>query len=439
MLPTILSRCQRFDLRRVEPDVLARHLGNVASAEGALLEADGLALIARAAEGSVRDGLSLLDQAIVQADRGQVVGAAVVRDMLGLADRAQTIALFEAVMRGQAAEALQGFRVLYGFGADPAQVVGDLLEHAHAASVAKALGPDVLGLPGDQAARLAAIGAQASAGVLSRVWQMLLKAHEEVRRAPDPAAAVEMALIRLCYAADLPGPEEALKTIASGEPPVRLGAASSPPSGGERTSMRVGAAAPARPPQRQVQSQASLSQANLSQASLPQDSLPQPSRPQANLRPASDAVQQTMLQSFADVLGLIEARRDVTLKLDVEKYVRLIDFTPLSASRPGVITFEPAPGAPSNLPQRLSGRLKEWTGQRWMMDLQVGGQESALERERREEVEAKTRIEQDPFVLSVMDAFPGTEVVAIRKIAQPQASPVGSASDDEGSDGDDTP
>ena len=215
---TILSRCQRFDLRRVEPEVIIQNLVAIAEREGARIEAEGLTLIARAAEGSVRDAQSLLDQAIVQAEGGQTVTAAVVRDMLGLADRAQTIALFELAMRGRAGEAIEAFRTLYGFGADPVVVMLDLLEHAHGAAVAKALGPDALGLPKEQAARLAARGANASAGTLSRVWQMLLKAHDEARRAPDPKAAVEMALIRLCYAAELPGPEEALKALREGGP-----------------------------------------------------------------------------------------------------------------------------------------------------------------------------------------------------------------------------
>ena len=197
---TILSRTQRFDLRRVEPEVLIKHLEKVCAAEGALVETEGLALIARAAEGSVRDSLSLLDQALVQAERGQIVKAEVVRDMLGLADRAQTIALFESVLGGRTAEALEQFRTLYGFGADPVQVVSDLMEHAHGSTVAKTLGPDATRLPNDQAQRLAALGATVSAGSLSRVWQMLLKAFSEVRNAPDPAAAAEMAIVRLAYA-----------------------------------------------------------------------------------------------------------------------------------------------------------------------------------------------------------------------------------------------
>jgi DNA polymerase-3 subunit gamma/tau len=378
---TILSRCQRFDLRRVEPDILVKNLKAICQTEGALVEEEGLLLIARAAEGSVRDGQSLLDQAIVQAERGQTVTAAVIRDMLGLADRAQTIGLFEHVMRGDAGAALHAFRTLHGFGADPAVVLLDLLEHAHGASVAKAIGPDALTLPSDQAARLAAIGAAASAGTLARLWQMLLKAHEECRRAPDPAAACEMALIRLTYAADLPGPEEALKALQAGEPVGGGGRPSSSPTGGGGGS---GATAMAR----------ALSQ------------------PQSVAEPTT----QIVLQSLDDVMRLIEAKRDITLKLDLAKFARPVSF------RPGAIAFEPAPGAPSNLAQRLAVRLKEWTGQPWLVAAEGGGGgESLYEREQRERVAARKEIEADPFVQSVMQAFPGAEIVAVRQLATPQA------------------
>jgi DNA polymerase-3 subunit gamma/tau len=388
---TILSRCQRFDLRRVEPEVLVKHLEKIAAREGAVVDADGLALIARAAEGSVRDGLSLLDQAIVQTERGQPVAGEVVRDMLGLADRSQTIALFEAVMTGKAADALAGYRTLYGFGADPAQVVGDLLEHAHAASVGKTLGRDALSLPNAQAQRLTALGAQASAAGLARMWQMLLKAHDEVRRAPDPSAAVEMALIRLCYAASLPGPEEALKALQSGGSIPGMAAPPSSPSSPSAGPSASGGAGPLR-----------------AVAGGPPVA-------QGGVRALPQAVQRTVLQTFDDVLQLIDAKRDVTLKLDVERYVRLVDF------KPGVIAFEPAPGAPANLPQRLSGKLKEWTGQPWMMDIQTGGQETGYERDRREEADVRAAIESDPFVTAVRDAFPGAEIIGIRPLVAPEA------------------
>jgi DNA polymerase-3 subunit gamma/tau len=378
---TILSRTQRFDLRRVEPDVLVKHFGKIAAKEGAKVEEDGLALIARAAEGSVRDGLSLLDQAIVQGERGSTVTAAVVRDMLGLADRGQTIALFENVMSGKPGESLTGFRALWGFGADPAVVMLDLLDHCHASSVAKALGPDALSMPKEQAARLTAIGAQTSAGTLSRLWQMLLKAHDEVRRAPDAMAAAEMALIRLCYAADLPGPEEALKALRDGQP---VGGG----PGGGGGSVGGGGAGGA------VNAQARVMAAPAAQAA-------------------------PVLASFEDVVKLIAEKRDIGLRLDVEQYVRPISF------RPGAITFEPAPNAPGNLAGRLVRALKEWTGQPWLVAAEGGGgAESLLERQKREEREALASIKADPFVASVLDAFPGAEIVEVRKMMTPEAPPI---------------
>ncbi len=387
---TILSRCQRFDLRRVEPEVLVKNLEAICAQEGARVEPEGLALIARAAEGSVRDGQSLLDQAIVQAERGEIVSTAVVRDMLGLADRSQTIALFEHVMGGRTREAIEAFRTLYGFGADPVQVMLDLLEHVHGSSVARMLGPEALGLPSEQAARLTAIGAQASPAILSRQWQMLLKAHEEVRTAPQPVAAAEMALIRLCYAADLPSPEEALKALQRGDAPTAPPPTPAGPSGGGARAMAGGGSV------------------------------------QASLRPVAQPEGAALLQTFEDVVKLIDAKRDVTLKLDVERFVRLVDF------KPGVISFEPAPGAPANLSQRLSGRLREWTGQRWMMDLQVGGRESVRDRQLRQDAEQRTRLEADPFVVAMKEAFPGAEIVSVRhlEVDTPEALDDGAPAED---------
>jgi len=392
---TILSRCQRFDLRRVEPDVIVANLEKVSEAEGARVDGEGLMLIARAAEGSVRDAQSMLDQAIVQAEPGQTIGAAAIRDMLGLADRAQTIGLFEQVMRGEAGPAIETFRTLYGYGADPGQVMLDLLEHCHSASVARAVGPQALVLPKDQVARLTAVGAAVSPGVLSRLWQMLLRAADEVRRAPDAAAAVDMTLIRLAYAADLPGPEEALKRLQSGDVSAASsgGPGPSAPTGGNGGG--GGSAATAR----MIAPQA-------------QTSGPSPNP-----------------QSFDEVLALIDQRRDIALKLDVERYVRPISF------RPGAIEYEPAPGAPHNLAQRLVGRLREWTGQPWLIAQGGGGAESAWERQKREALEVRAEVEQDPFVRAVMDAFPGAEIVSVRTLPQPEAP--ATPADDEPDDDED--
>ncbi|MFN6981770.1 MAG: DNA polymerase III subunit gamma/tau, partial [Brevundimonas sp.] len=367
---TILSRCQRFDLRRVEPEILVDHLGRIAEREGMKIEQDALALISRAAEGSVRDGLSLLDQALVQAERGQMVKTETVRDMLGLADRSQTIALFESVMAGRTPEALENFRTLYGFGADPVQVTNDLLEHCHAASVAKMLGPNATRLPNDQAQKLAALGAAIPAATLSRTWQMLLKALDEVRRAPNPADAVEMAIVRLAYAADLPGPEEALKRLQSGEP---FGGGSAPRGGGSGGGGGTSAQLAARP--------------------VMAPALPDP-------------------QSFEQVVALIGEKREVGLQMDVERFVKPVSF------KPGAIVYESVEGAPVELARRLASRLREWTGRTWLIAANgQGGGETLIERQKKERAAEREKVEADPFIKAVLLAFPGAKLGEIKTIA----------------------
>lgn len=370
---TILSRCQRFDLRRVEPEVLVGHLERISGREGMTIESDALALIARAAEGSVRDGLSLLDQALVQGERGETVKTETVRDMLGLADRSQTIALFESIMAGRTPEALENFRTLYGYGADPVQVTNDLLEHCHAASVAKMLGPNATRLPNDQAQKLAALGAALSAGTLARVWQMLLKALDEVRRAPSPADAVEMAIVRLAYAADLPGPEEALKALRDGDPTAGGGGAG--PRGGGGGGGGGGASA----------------QLAVRQAVAP--ALPDP-------------------QTFEATVALIGEKREISLQMDVQRYVKPVAF------KPGAITYESAPGAPFDLARRLASRLKEWTGRTWLIAANgQGGGETLIEGEKRGRAAERAAVEADPFVMAVLEAFPGSVLGEIRTLA----------------------
>ena len=368
---TILSRCQRFDLRRVEPEILVEHLSRIAGKEGMKVEDDALALIARAAEGSVRDGLSLLDQALVQGERGETVKTEVVRDMLGLADRSQTIALFEQIMGGRTPEALETFRTLYGYGADPIQVTNDLLEHCHAASVAKMLGPNATRLPADQAKTLAAMGAAISAGTLSRTWQMLLKGLEEVRRAPSPADAVEMIIVRLAYAADLPSPEDALKRLQNGDSPVPgAGGPSRGGGGGGGGSSAALAPRPAAPP-----------------------ALPDP-------------------QTFEATVALIGQRREISLQMDVQRYVKPVSF------KPGAIVYESVEGAPIDLARRLASRLREWTGRTWLIAANgQGGGETLIEQEKRGRAEIRAEVEADPFVASIMAAFPGAVISDIRNLA----------------------
>lgn len=385
---TILSRCQRFDLRRVEPEILVEHLSRIADREGMKIEQDALALISRAAEGSVRDGLSLLDQALVQAERGQMVKTDTVRDMLGLADRTQTIALFESIMAGRTPEALENFRTLYGFGADPVQVTNDLLEHCHAASVAKMLGPNATRLPNDQAQKLTALGAAIPAATLSRTWQMLLKALDEVRRAPNPADAVEMAIVRLAYAADLPGPEEALKRLQSGDP---IGGGSAPRGGGGGGG--GGGAS-----------------AQLAARPVVQAALPAP-------------------QSFEQVVALIGDKREIGLQMDVERFVKPVSF------KPGAIVYESVEGAPIELARKLAGRLKEWTGRTWLIAANgQGGGETLIELQKKARAAERAAVEADPFVVAVLKAFPGATLGEIKRIAPTVVTP--EIPDDAGDDED---
>ncbi len=391
---TILSRCQRFDLRRVEPETLIPHLERICGLEGVKIDPDALALIARAAEGSVRDSLSLLDQALVQGNPGEMVTTESVREMLGLADRSATLSLFENIISGQMSEALLAFRTLYGYGADPTQIMGDLLEYCHATSVAKVLGADATRLPKAQAMRVTALGAQLSAGTLSRLWTLMLKAFEELRRAPDACAAFEMALVRMCYASDLPGPEALMKRLQSGEPLL-------PGSGGPGGGAPHGV------------------QARGGQAIAPR------AAPQVAANP----------QTFGEVLKLIDSKRDIGLRTDVEQFVRLIAF------KPGAITFELAPRAPADLVRRLSLKLKEWTGERWLIATEgSGGAESIMERDRRETAAARDRIAQSPFVTTLLSTFPGAEILSIRPRLNPVVTDVTEApveNDDDISDKDD--
>jgi DNA polymerase-3 subunit gamma/tau len=307
--------------------------------------------------------------------------------MLGLADRSQTIALLEEAMSGRTAEALMLFRRLYAYGAEPSAVLLDLLEHLHGASIARTLGPDALHLPADQTTRLAAIGAAASPGTLSRLWSLLLKAHEEVRRAPDPAAAAEMSLIRFCFAADLPGPEAALRRLQSA------------PAG----------AAPASPaPERTADPGNGRPMAARGGGPVASREV----RP--NLRAAAPETQ-AALASFQDVVSLIETKRDIGLKMDVERFVRLVDF------KPGQITFATAQDAPSNLTQRLATRLREWTGRPWTMVIEGGGSssETLYERDQREARAFRGEVERHPLILSLMEAFPGAEITGIRRALPP--------------------
>ncbi|MFG1391732.1 DNA polymerase III subunit gamma/tau [Xanthobacter agilis] len=375
---TVLSRCQRFDLRRVEAGVLAEHLKGICAKEGVAIEAEALSIVARAAEGSVRDSLSLLDQAI--AHGGGQVSAEEVRRLLGLADKGRVIDLFEALMKGDMPRALHDFRDQYDSGADPAVILTDLAEFTHLVTRLKIVPEAANDAALVEAERLR--GGEMARGlsmrVLARAWQMLQKGIGEVQQAPKPVQAAEMVLVRLAYAADLPTPDEALRRLK--DQPALSPAPGPAPSGGGGGGARL-----------------SLATAT---------ALPQPAPARAMAPPVEAGPR---LSSLADVVALASEKRDLMLKLAVETQVRPVKF------EEGHIELALAPGGNALVVQDIARKLTEWTGRRWLVSLSQdeGGSTLAEEKQARR-AEREEGIRAHPLVAAVLARFPGAEVVDVR-------------------------
>jgi DNA polymerase-3 subunit gamma/tau len=401
---TVLSRCQRFDLRRIEPEAMLAHLAGVAEREGARVAPDALALIVRAAEGSVRDALSLLDQAIAHG-AGEAT-AAEIRAMLGLADRGRVLDLFGAVMAGDARAALAELAAQYAAGADPAAVLRDLAEVTHWVSMIR-LAPEAADDPtvaADERARGLDFAQRLSMRVLTRAWQMLLKALEEVATAPNAMMAAEMAIIRLTHVAELPSPEELVRRLTESPAPV-----SPPPGNGGGGG--GGRAAP----------RAALAQVPLEAAPPPRAApAPTPDQPDPLARYAR----------FEDVVGLARARRDVSLLVEIEAGVRLVKYAP------GRIEFEPAPDAAPDLAARLAQRLQLWTGVRWGVSVVGSGGGATIAEERAaRKGDLEARALAHPMVQQVLAAFPGAAIREVRP-ADALQTPPPSGADEEDDDWD---
>jgi DNA polymerase-3 subunit gamma/tau len=407
---TVLSRCQRFDLRRIEPEAMIAHLAGIAEKEGVAADPAALALITRAAEGSVRDALSLLDQAI--AHGGDFVGEAEVRAMLGLADRGRVVDLFEAVMRGDARGALAELAAQHADGVDPAAVLRDLAEVTHWVSVVK-IAPEAASDPtiaAEERERGLALAAGLGIPTLTRAWQMLIKALEEVASAPNSLMAAEMALIRLTHVANLPTPGELVERLAApgagaAAPPAARGRADREPAPSGRPGPATsptghvvaagragGGAAAARIPQEAVEAEAPVA----------------PAAPRAAQSAAPVAL--ARLARFEDVLALIAEKRDMALLVEVETGLRLVHFAP------GRIEFEPVPGAAPDLAARLQARLGAWTGTRWGVSVVgAGGAPSVAERRQADHDGLVAEARAHPFVQAVLAAFPGATISAVRR------------------------
>ncbi len=396
---TILSRCQRFDLRRVDAALLVRHLEAICAKEGISAEPEALALIARAAEGSVRDALSLMDQGIAHAAGG--VRAEDVRQMLGLADRTRIIDLFEALMRGDMGKALGELRDQYDSGADPAVVLSDLAEFTHFVTRVKVV-PAVADDPSfaeTERTRGRAFATQLSMRVLSRTWQMLFKGLTEMKDAGKPLAAAEMVLVRIAYAADLPTPDEAIRDIQGG-------AGSAPPTARARLAPQNGGSAPRASAVPRFDPPRGAPRASLAPAQLVTAQLPDVS----TLRAAEPASTTLAVAGFAELIALAAEKRDLGTKAALERDVRLVRF------EEGKLEIALEPSARKTLVNDLSRKLSEWTGKRWMVVVsaeagaptvqqQTAAQQNALEQ----------GVRADPLVKAVLARFPGAEIVGVRR------------------------
>ncbi len=378
---TVLSRCQRFDLKRIEPEVQIALLRKIANAEGAKITDGALALIARAAEGSARDATSLLDQAI--SNGAGETDADQVRTMLGLADRGRVLDLFDLILRGNAAGALSELAGQYADGADPMAVLRDLAEISHWLSVIK-ISPDAANdptTPQDERDRGLIMAEAVPMRVLSRAWQMLLKSLEEVALAPNAMMAAEMAVIRLTHVADLPDPETLVKRLQSGQGSTGAGAVrgGAPAGGGSvhTPMMRLAPSAPMRGPIAQL---------------------------------APDPEAQIDLMSFDQVVALIREKRDMKLLTEVEDHLRLVRYTP------GRIEFEPGHKAAPDLAARLSQRLQGWTGTRWGVSITTGGGATISERRSAKADLDRAEMLENPLVAAVIATFPGAKITDIRNL-----------------------
>ena len=378
---TVLSRCQRFDLRRIEPEEMIALLQRIAKSEGVNVSEDALRMITRAAEGSARDATSLLDQAISHG--GSSSDAEHVRDMLGIADRGRVLDLFKMIMEGDVAAALTELNSQYSDGADPIVVLKDLAEITHWISVSK-ITPDMNEDPTitpDERRRGSDFSKTLAMGALTRMWQMLIKSLDEITIAPSPIMAAEMIIIRLTHAADLPPIDDLIKTIDS-----KLRAYKNENSF------------------ENLQKPLDTSSANNELAKAKHNN-------SSNLKIATAAVEELEIfdyTKFDNILELIKQKRDVKLLIDVENGLRLVSY------RPGYIEFTPTDFAPANLAQRLSNRLKEWTGIRWTVGVvQDGEAQTISERKQKNATELETEAYAHPFVQEVLVQFPTARIVNV--------------------------
>ena len=386
---TVLSRCQRFDLRRIEPEIMIEYLKNVAAEEGVEISKDALALITRASEGSVRDSISLLDQSISNAmDK---IDAKDIRDMLGLSDRGRILDLFNLIVSGNTVGALNELSSLYSDGGEPESILRDLAEVSHWVSLIK-ITPEAAEDPTvspDERSRGKTIANRLNIRSLSRMWQMLLVALDEIRIAPNSMMAAEMTIIRLTHVSELPSPEELIKKIQNGS---IQGNKTNIPIQDSTTNNKI---------------QGSISD-NVSKAISHPVVYKSVSHSTQNL--AEDRnFNPEHIYSFRDVIELIKLNRDIQLLVEVETCLRLTSFSS------GRIEFVPTNDAPANLAQKLGTKLTQWSGIRWAVSVvNEGGESTIAEMKLEESNKLNALAKEHKMVQTAFLAFPNAKITNIR-------------------------
>lgn len=417
---TVLSRCQRFDLRRIPVEKLHGLYKSVAERESIDVEDDALAMVARAADGSARDGLSILDQAIALASGA--VTAEQVRDMLGLADRARIFELFDQVMKGAAAEALDVLRRMYDEGADPVVIIQDMLDVCYWLTRFK-LTPDLAEQPSTpeiERTRGKEMADKLSQPVLTRCWQMLMKGLGEVQNAPNPIQAAEMVLIRIMYAADLPTPGDLVEKLqkmqaAGGVAPGGGNGGGQAQGGGDVNAAAVASqnlpngGAPAGPTASLVAVQGGAAVAQQQVGVVEAETAPAQAGPKADQS-------EDLPRSFRQVVEFFKARREGILVTHLENDVHLVRY------EPGRIELRPTKDAPKDLHGKIGQMLNTWTGTRWMVTLSNEQGEPTLAAQRAAEERARIdEAELDPLVKAVKKHLPSARIkrVVEREMMEP--------------------
>ena len=419
---TILSRCQRFDLRRLDEAELAAHLTDIAGREQATISEEAIAVLARAADGSVRDGLSLLDRVIAQSDAADgPVAAERVRALLGMADRSRSLDLFEQIMAGDAPGAIDRAAGMYRDGAAPLLMVQDLMDIAHWLTRLK-LTPDArasgAGASATDAKRAAGLAGRLEMGTLGRTWQMLLKGAGEVQLASQPMMALDMLIVRLCYVAELPTPGDLVERLDR-QPDSRpsQAAAAAPVRDAPAPAPRTSASQPALPP----------NDAPMARAvgdGPPPQGMAEPGPVMETAAPAAAAAP----TDFRALVELFRDRKEMVLYGQLYNHVH-----PVSCAA-GRLEIRPATEAHRELPGRVAALLSEWTGRRWIVA--VSGDEGRPTLEQQDRADRQRLMDeaaQDPLVRAILDRFEGSE---LRGISEPAAQNGSGSGVQSGSGGD---